>query len=119
MQRLLKLFSGDSALYAYRNTLEPGYQPVYALTRSIPFGAPFTRKLLTDLRLLGQKGTENPLRRVAVYISNDELNWYKLPSLHYKSAKFYRFLLMGNFLPTHTFSGFTAQIVERYTGKLR
>lgn len=112
-------FEGKDQICAYKAT--PASDPIicYALTRSIPFGAPFTRKMLADLRLIGQRAGQDSLRRVAVYISDDEINWVKLTSLHRMSAKYFRFLVMGYLYEEQSLSGITAQIVEKYTDKMR
>jgi len=91
----------------------------YALTRPMSLGNPTARKLLYDIRTIGQKTSSDSVRRIAVYVSNDNYTWYKLPSLKAMSAKYYRLLIMTNMNDLETVSGVVAQYVEKYTDKLR
>lgn len=106
-------------LYQYQklsnNTLRAGY----ALTRPLSLGDPLTRKSLYDLRVFGQRTLTDTIRRVAVYVSNDNVNWYQLKSLKAMSAKYYRFLVMTYQCDIDTVSGLALQYDYRYNHKMR
>lgn len=108
-----------NGLYSYTNEVTDDMQIGYALTRSNPLGDPLSRKMLADLRLIGQKTQDQTLRRTAVYVSNDNRHWQRLTSLKKMSAKYYRFLVMGYMHALDTLSGISIQYQERYTNKLR
>lgn len=109
----------DNKLYQYQklstNTLRAGY----ALTRPLSLGDPLSKKALYDLRLIGQRTSQNVVRRVAVFVSNDNVNWYPLPSLKALSAKYYRFLVMSYMSDIDTLSGLSLAYEYRYNHKMR
>ena len=115
---------GDK-LYRYEKTsgLDSGGLPVmrvgYALTRPLALGDPLARKVLNDLRVVGQRTTAEMVRRVAVYVSNDNVEWHRLTSLRALSAKYYRFLVMSYMCDIETLSGIAIQYDYRYTHKMR
>lgn len=115
---------GDK-LYRYEKTsgLDSGGLPVmrvgYALTRPLALGDPLARKVLNDLRVVGQRTTAEMVRRVAVYVSNDNIEWHRLTSLRALSAKYYRFLVMSYMCDIETLSGIAVQYDYRYTHKMR
>lgn len=115
---------GDK-LYRYEKTsgLDSGGLPVmrvgYALTRPLALGDPLARKVLNDLRVVGQRTTAEMVRRVAVYVSNDNVEWHRLTSLRALSAKYYRFLVMSYMCDIETLSGIAVQYDYRYTHKMR
>lgn len=91
----------------------------YILTRQLVLGNALAKKMLIDLRTIGQKNTDDSIRRVAVLISNDGVKWATLTSLKKMSAKYYRFLVMTYMEDNETLSGIVAQYVERFNNKLR
>lgn len=109
----------EGGLFSYTNELSDEMQIGYALTRSNSFGNPLSRKMLADLRLVGQQTNDNTLRKVAIYVSNDNRHWQLLTSLKKLSVKYYRFLVMGYMHALDTLSGISVQYQERYTDKLR
>lgn len=108
-----------TTLKQYEKTVGAEPHISYALTRPLALGDPFARKALYDLRVVGQQTMANTVRRVAVYVSNDNVNWHRLPSLKALSAKYYRFLIMSFMADTDTISGLTLQHDVRYSHKLR
>lgn len=108
-----------TALKQYKKTVGAEPHIGYALTRPLALGDPLARKALYDLRVVGQQTMANTVRRVAVYVSNDNVNWHRLPSLKALSAKYYRFLIMSFMADTDTISGLTLQHDVRYSHKLR
>lgn len=91
----------------------------WLLTRPISFSDPFTRKMLADIRVLGQKTNTDTKFKVQVYISEDRVNWHRLTSLKGRSAKWYRFLIMADMCGLDTLTGITCQYVPRLGSKLR
>lgn len=91
----------------------------WLLTRPISFSDPFTRKMLADIRVLGQKTNTDTKFKVQVYISEDRVKWHRLTSLKGRSAKWYRFLIMADMCGLDTLTGITCQYVARLGGKLR
>lgn len=91
----------------------------WLLTRPISFSDPFTRKMLSDIRVLGQKTNTATKFKVQVYISEDRVNWHRLTSLKGRSAKWYRFLIMADMCGLDTLTGITCQYVPRLGSKLR
>lgn len=91
----------------------------YALTRPLALGNPLARKALYDLRVVGQRTDSRTMRRVAVYVSNDNIHWTRLASLKALSAKYYRFLIMSSMTDLDTLSGLALQHDLRYDHKLR
>lgn len=91
----------------------------WLLTRPISFSDPFTRKMLADIRLLGQKTHQDTKFKVQVYISEDRVNWHRLTSLKGRSAKWYRFLIKADMCGLDTLTGITCQYVPRLGNKLR
>lgn len=91
----------------------------WLLTRPISFSDPFTRKMLADIRLLGQKTHVDTKFKVQVYISEDRVKWHRLTSLKGRSAKWYRFLIKADMCGLDTLTGITCQYVPRLGNKLR
>lgn len=91
----------------------------WLLTRPISFSDPFTRKMLADIRVLGQKTNTDTKFKVQVYISEDRVKWYRLTSLKGRSAKWYRFLIVADMCGLDTLTGITCQYVPRLGNKLR
>lgn len=109
----------EISLYSYKKVVSNEAKIGYALTRPLSLGDPLTRKALYDLRVVGQRVTSDALRRVAVYVSNDNIHWYQLKSLKALSAKYYRFLVMSKQPDLNTLSGLSVQYDYRYNHKMR
>ena len=109
---------GDK-LYQYEKTTDETMRIGYALTRPLALGDPLSRKALYDLRIVGQRTNDSTTRRVAVYVSNDNVNWYRLKSLKALSARYYRFLVMTYQSDIDTMSGLSLQYDYRYNHKMR
>lgn len=107
-------------LMQYNNELEADVvKQGWLLTRPISFNDPFTRKMLADIRLLGQKTNTDTKFKVQVYISEDRVKWHRLTSLKGRSAKWYRFLIKADMCGLDTLTGITCQYVPRLGNKLR
>lgn len=107
-------------LMQYTNELEADIvKPGWLLTRPVSFNDPFTRKMLADIRVFGQKTHPDTKFRVQVYVSEDRLNWHRLTSLKGRSAKWYRFLILADMCGLDTLSGIACQYVPRLGNKLR
>lgn len=107
-------------LMQYNNELEKDViRSGWLLTRPISFNDPFTRKMLADIRLLGQKTHVDTKFKVQVYISEDRVKWHRLTSLKGRSAKWYRFLIKADMCGLDTLTGITCQYVPRLGNKLR
>lgn len=91
----------------------------YALTRPLSMDNPLSRKMLYDLRTIGQYATDGSLSRIAVFASNDLLSWHPVRSLKGFSSKYYRLLIMSCLSELDTLKGVALQFVERYKGKMR
>lgn len=89
------------------------------LTRPIDFGEPFAMKKLQDMRLHYTKYSEGTFVKVVVYVSNDGVNWYVLPSLRMRSFKYYRIGLITNMTDADTLSGLAVRYELERTNKLR
>lgn len=108
----------DQVLCQYDNFISSDKRLGYALTRINCLGNPLSRKMLYDLRTVGHYYSDGA-RRIAVYVSNDKQNWYRLDALKKLSCRYYRFLLLTYQTDTDTINGMTAQIVEKFTNKMR
>lgn len=109
-----------SALKQYTMELEADVlRSGWLLTRPVAFGDPFVRKMLADIRIMGQKTLEGSRFKVAVYISNDRQHWKRLNSLKSRSAKWYRFLIKADMGGLDTLTGMACQYVPRFGSKLR
>lgn len=108
-----------NALYQYEKLTNSTKHIGYALTRTLSLGDPLSRKALYDLRLIGQRTSQNVVRRVAIFVSNDNVNWVKLPSLKMLSAKYYRILVMSYMSDIDTVSGLSLTYDYRYNHKMR
>lgn len=111
----------DNGLYDYRAKGDYGYSRGIALTRRMFIDNPFAMKTLHDLRLM--KKITNPkfgTVKVAVYGSNDDVNWVQIQSLKIRPFKFYRFAFY-TYLATSTdaLSGMSIRYDFRRTNKLR
>lgn len=107
-------------LMQYNNELEADIvKQGWLLTRPISFNDPFTRKMLADIRLMGQKTHADTKFKVQVYISEDRVKWHRLTSLKGRSAKWYRFLIKADMCGLDTLTGISCQYVPRLGNKLR
>lgn len=107
-------------LMQYTNELEADVlRDGWFLTRPMSFNDPYTRKMLWDLRVMGQKTNPNTKWSVQVYISEDRNKWQRLTSLKGRSAKWYRFLLKASMTGLDTLTGIACQFVPRLGNKLR
>ena len=114
---------GDATLYRYEDVTSTQKQLEehsigYALTRPLSLDDPTARKMIYDLRTLAQKTSATSALRVAVFASNDRVNWYRLTSLKAFSAKWYRILVVTNFNELDALNGVVLQYVERFGDKM-
>lgn len=89
------------------------------LTKPLTLGDATARKMLYDLKVIGQRTTDNSKMQVMVFISNDCRNWYRLRSLKGMSAKYYRLLISTKMTDVDTLSGVVLQHVARFDKKMR
>ena len=108
-----------NTLYQYDKLTEDTTRIGYALTRPLSLGDPLSRKALYDLRIVGQRTSAQTVRRVAIFVSNDNVNWHRLTSLKALSAKYYRFLIMTRMTDLDTISGLALQYDYRFRQKMR
>ena len=114
---------GDATLYRYEDVTDTQKQLDehsigYALTRPLSFGDPTARKMIYDLRTLAQKTSAASALRIAIFSSNDNVNWCRMTSLKAFSAKWYRILVVANFNELDTLNGLVLQFVERFGDKM-
>lgn len=91
----------------------------WLLTRPIAFGDLFTKKVLADLRVFGQKTNDGTAYKIQVYTSEDRKTWHRLNSLKSRSAKWYRFLIKADMCSHDTLSGIACQYAPRLGHKFR
>lgn len=89
------------------------------LTRPISFGNPMALKVLADLRMLYNCTSEQTKCRIAVWVSNDLLHWFRMKSLRAGSYKWYRFAIFTGMTDNDALVGLTAMTEERRSHKLR
>lgn len=94
------------------------YRKGVVLTRPNAFGAPFTRKVLMDLRMLYNRMGKNKCT-IQVYVSDDGARWRKLKSLKAHSYKWYRFRIRTSLNDKSSLMGLTCIAEERWKNKLR
>lgn len=106
-------------LYQYTKHTPAPLQEGFALTRSLTLGNPLSRKMIADIRTIGLKTSSDTIRRIAIFGSYDNQNWFPVKSLKSGSAKYYRFLVMAKMIDTDTLTGIVCRYQERYGHKLR
>lgn len=106
-------------LYQYAKHTSAPLQEGFALTRSLTLGNPLSRKMIADIRTIGLKTSSDTIRRIAIFGSHDNQNWFPVKSLKSGSAKYYRFLVMARMIDTDTLTGIACRYQERYGHKLR
>lgn len=89
------------------------------LTRPTAFGNPVAMKMLADLRLSYSRYSFGTKCRVAVFVSNDRLRWYKLKSLYAHSYKWFRFAVFTRMTDVDAFEGIVTMIENRRDNKIR
>lgn len=110
----------DSDLYDFSGNIDNStIREGLLLTRPIDFGEPFAMKKLHDMRLHYTKYSKDTKVRMVVYVSNDKVNWYVLPSLRKGSFKYYRIALVTRMTDDDTLSGMVVRYSLERTNKLR
>jgi hypothetical protein len=84
-------------------------------------GEPFAMKKLHDMKLHytkhnKEKGT---FVKMVVYVSNDGVNWYVLPSLRKRSFKYYRVALITKMTDNDALSGMIMRYEVERTNNIR
>lgn len=64
-------------------------------------------------------GNRNSYVKYNIYGSNDNINYYLVPSRFGKPYKFYRLAIYTNLLPKESLSGTIIEFEKRRTNKLR
>lgn len=89
------------------------------ITRPMSFGNPMALKVLADVRMLYSRTSEETKCRIAVWVSNDLLHWFRLRSLRAGSFKWYRFAIFTRMTDDDALVGLTALTGERRSHKLK
>lgn len=105
------------------NTLRNGL----LLTRPIDMGEPFALKKLHDMKLHYTKhykkkddsDEKDTFVKVVVYVSNDGINWYVLPSMRKRAFKYYRVALITKMTDNDALSGMIMRYELERTNKIR
>lgn len=89
------------------------------LTRPIDMGEPFALKKLQDMRMHYTKYAEGSKCSMVVYVSNDGVTWFVLPSLRKCSFKYYRIAIITHLSDDDRLSGLIMRYEVERTNKLR
>lgn len=89
------------------------------ITRPMSFGNPMALKVLADVRMLYNRTSEGTKCRIAAWVSNDLLHWFRLRSLRAGSFKWYRFAIFTRLTDDDALVGLTALTEERRSHKLK
>lgn len=89
------------------------------LTRPTAFGNPVAMKILADMRLSYSRYSYGTNCRVAVFVSNDRLRWYKMKSLYSHPYKWFRFAVFTRMTDVDAFEGIVTMIENRRDNKIR
>lgn len=108
-------------IYSFDSTISNDVHNGLLLTRPIDMGEPFAMKKLQDMKLHytkhnKEKGT---FVKMVVYVSNDGVNWYVLPSLRKRSFKYYRVALITKMTDNDALSGMIMRYEVERTNKIR
>lgn len=91
-----------------------------AITRPMSFGDPFTMKMLMQLRMhYFKESFRQHAFRIAVYGSNDNVNYYRIPSLKQVAVKWYRFVFFTRMCDVDSLQGLSLYIDTRADGRMR
>lgn len=89
------------------------------LTRPIDMGEPFAMKKLHDMRMHYTKHADESKCKMVVYVSNDGVKWFVLPSLRKRSFKYYRIAVITNLTDADRLSGLMMRYEVERNNKMR
>jgi hypothetical protein len=115
-QNVVQLGNG---LYTFDRYVSNEIRMGIAITRKVVFGSPFGLKLIQDMHTLMHKTSLDTKIRVGVFVSNDELHWFRLPSLAMRAFKYYRFVLFTKMTDIDTLTGTSMMVDTRRADKFR
>lgn len=108
-----------TSIYNFDAAISEGLKIGLLLTRPIDMGEPFALKKLQDMRMHYTKYAEGSKCSMVVYVSNDGVNWFVLPSLRKGSFKYYRIAIITHLSDDDRLSGLIIRYEVERTNKLR
>lgn len=108
-----------NALYSLEKYVSEDTRKGIAITRALTLGDPFSLKVLVDLRTLGLRKDESSKIKIAVFVSADRKNWYRLKSLRQRAFKYYRLVYFSNLYDLDTLSGTRVRFETRRDWRMR
>ncbi|MBR5147710.1 MAG: hypothetical protein IKV15_00740 [Bacteroidaceae bacterium] len=108
-----------TSIYTFDAAISEGLKRGLLLTRPIDMGEPFALKKLQDMRMHYTKYAEGSKCSMVVYVSNDGVNWFVLPSLRKCSFKYYRIAITTHLSDDDRLSGLIMRYEVERTNKLR
>lgn len=113
------LIQKGSKLYTYDTTLSSTARRGAMLSRDLALGNPLARKVVTALRLY-QSVADMTGRdfKMAIYASDDKVNWIMLSSVRGHSYKYYRIAIFTLMADMDAVSGVTIMHEERYSNRV-
>lgn len=113
------LIQKGSKLYTYDTELSSTARRGVMLSRDLALGNPLARKVVTALRLY-QSVTDTAGRdfKMAIYASDDRVNWAMLSSVRGHSYKYYRIAIFTLMTDMDAVSGVTIMHEERYSNRV-
>ena len=108
-----------TSIYTFDAAISEGLKRGLLLTRPIDMGEPFALKKLQDMRMHYTKYAEGSKCSMVVYVSNDGVKWFVLPSLRKCSFKFYRIAIITHLSDDDRLSGLVMRYEVERTNKLR
>lgn len=109
----------EQKLYSFDSYVSDKHRQGVVITRPITFDDPFSIKIIHDLRALLHRTSRDSKIRIALFASNNLINWYRLPSMGQRSFKYHRFVLFTNMSDIDTLSGMGINFEYRRANKLR
>ena len=104
-------YSVNTDVNDYKDTI-----PAFMVTRPLSFDAIGYK---TINKILNKGVFRKGAVKIALYGSNDCLEWYRIPSLGGQSWKYYRIAYYTNMLPTERLTATLADITPRFSNKIR
>lgn len=108
-----------TSIYTFDAAISEGLKRGLLLTRPIDMGEPFALKKLQDMRMHYTKYAEGSKCSMVVYVSNDGVKWFVLPSLRKCSFKFYRIAIITHLSDDDRLIGLVMRYEVERTNKLR
>ena len=113
------LMQKGNRLYSYDSILSNEARRGVMLSRDLTLGNPLARKVVTALRLY-QSVVDMAGRdfKMAIYASDDKVNWVMLSSVRGHSYKYYRIAIFTLMTDMDAVSGVTIMHEERYSNRV-